>query len=139
MISIPDELKNYFSKADIQNYPFIKFPQNFVDERGTITNVADGLIGDIAVITSKPESVRANHYHKTDWHITYLINGSFEYFWKDLVGEVHSVIVRSGEGVLTVANEEHKMIFSEVSTMLAISRNSRLQENYEADTIKVEL
>ena len=44
----------------------------FVDERGEILNLLDVSVTSIAVITSKKGAVRANHYHKTDYHYCWL-------------------------------------------------------------------
>ena len=36
------------------------------------------------MIESKAGSLRANHYHKTDWHYCYVISGQIRYFYRDL-------------------------------------------------------
>jgi uncharacterized RmlC-like cupin family protein len=111
-------------------------PQNFEDERGIIKNIADGKLGDVAVITSKANSVRANHVHENDWHLSYIVSGSMKYFWKNEVetGETKSIVVKAGEMVYTPKKSPHKMQFLEDSTFIAISQLSRVQENYEEDT-----
>jgi uncharacterized RmlC-like cupin family protein len=111
-------------------------PQSFVDERGLIENIADGSLGDVAVITSKANAVRANHVHQNDWHISYLISGAMEYYWIDEYKEkiVKSITVVGGEMVYTPQKVPHKMVFSEDSVLIAISGLSRVQENYEFDT-----
>ena len=35
-----------------------------------------------SLIVSQPNSWRANHYHKTDWHFIYVLRGQFEYFFR---------------------------------------------------------
>ena len=49
-----------------------------VDARGAITNLFEGRIEHIALITSKKGTVRANHYHKKDHQYIYLLTGAFE-------------------------------------------------------------
>ena len=48
------------------------------DARGEIINVFEGLIGHVALISSKKDSVRGNHYHKKDHQYIYLVSGEFE-------------------------------------------------------------
>jgi len=138
MSSVPIELSEYFNEKVFPDYPFVKFPQRFHDERGEILNIADGQLGDVAVIESEVGAIRANHYHKTDWHITYIVSGQLKYFWQS-DGETNFVIVNPGQAVFTPTTVPHKMEFLEKSIMIAVARNSRTQEHYEKDTIKSEV
>jgi uncharacterized RmlC-like cupin family protein len=135
---VPAELSKYFSEIDFNEYPKIKFPQTFVDERGKICNLADGAIGDVALISSEKNSIRANHFHHSDWHITYLVQGNMTYSWSDTeTSPIQSVRVNAGEGIYTPPKVPHRMLFTNQSLMIAISRNSRTQDNYEKDTERV--
>jgi uncharacterized RmlC-like cupin family protein len=138
MSIVPVELLEYFRMEKFPDYPFVEFPQRFLDDRGEIVNIADGRIGDVAVIQSEIGAVRANHYHTTDWHITYIVSGKLKYSWIS-DKKVHSVIVSPGRAVFTPVMVPHKMEFDEKSVMIAVARNSRTQDNYEADTIKIEV
>jgi uncharacterized RmlC-like cupin family protein len=131
---IPIELSSMFKDDDFKDYPFVKIPQFYEDERGTIANIADGQLGDVAVITSETNAVRANHVHKEDWHFSYLLNGSMDYFWKGEDRIERSVIVNPGQMVYSPPGIPHKMIFRERSTFIAISAKNRSAENYEQDT-----
>ena len=133
---IPDSLSSIFTKEHFANYPKILIPQNFIDDRGSIRNIADGKLGDVAVITSKLNSIRANHVHDHDWHLSFMISGSMKYYWKSEMqdGLENSTIVNAGEMVYTPPRSPHKMVFLEDSVFIAISQLSRVQENYEADT-----
>ena len=133
---IPDSLSSIFTKEHFANYPKILIPQNFIDDRGSIRNIADGKLGDVAVITSKLNSIRANHVHDHDWHLSFMISGSMQYYWKSEMqdGLENSTIVSAGEMVYTPPRAPHKMVFLEDSVFIAISQLSRVQENYEADT-----
>ena len=135
-MEIPNELSKVFTEDHFKNYPKVLVPQNFEDERGVIKNIADGKLGDVAIITSKANSVRANHVHNDDWHLSYLISGSMKYFWKNEIeaSETKSVVVKAGEMVYTPKKSPHKMQFLEDSIFIAVSRLSRVQENYEVDT-----
>ena len=135
-MEIPKELSNIFTDIHFKEYPKVLVPQNFTDERGTIKNIADGKLGDVAIISSKANSIRANHVHDNDWHLSYVVSGSMRYFWKSGTqeNEVKSVLVESGEMVYTPPKAPHKMQFLEDSIFIAISQLSREQENYEEDT-----
>jgi uncharacterized RmlC-like cupin family protein len=135
-MEIPKELSEIFTKDHFKNYPKVLVPQNFEDERGVIKNIADGKLGDVAIITSKANSVRANHVHDDDWHLSYLVSGSMKYFWKSEIeaSETNSVVVKAGEMVYTPKKSPHKMQFLEDSIFIAVSQLSRVQENYEEDT-----
>jgi len=119
------------------NYPKVLIPQIFNDDRGSIKNLADGRLGDVAIISSQKSSIRANHVHENDWHFSYLISGQMRYFWKDSNKQVQSLIVKAGEMVYTPPKIPHKMQFLEDSVFIAISELSRSQNNYEADTKKM--
>jgi dTDP-4-dehydrorhamnose 3,5-epimerase-like enzyme len=137
---IPSELDAYFKNVNFVNYPFISIPQEFSDDRGLISNIADGKLGDVAVIRSKVGSVRANHYHREDWHLCYLISGEMEYAWKDSLGDGESrrVVVASSQMIFTPSMTPHRIKFLQDSIFLSISRLSRISQNYEKDTIKFE-
>jgi uncharacterized RmlC-like cupin family protein len=135
-MEIPKELSKIFPEDHFKNYPKVLVPQIFEDERGVIKNIADGKLGDVAIITSKANSVRANHVHDEDWHLSYLVSGSMKYFWKSEIeaSETNSVVVKAGEMVYTPKKSPHKMQFLEDSIFIAVSQLSRVQENYEEDT-----
>ena len=136
-MEIPSTLSSLFSDENFANYPKVLIPQIFNDDRGSIKNLADGRLGDVAIISSQQSSIRANHVHENDWHFSYLVSGQMRYFWKDSNKEVQSLIVKAGEMVYTPPKIPHKMQFLEESVFIAISELSRSQYNYEADTKKM--
>ena len=60
--------------------PLVNLEKPFVDLRGSIQPLVDSLMKSAVMIHSNAGSLRANHYHKTDWHYCYVITGSIEYF-----------------------------------------------------------
>lgn len=133
---IPQELSNIFLAEHFFDYPFVKIPQEFSDERGVIRNIADGQLGDVAIIRSNYGSVRANHVHENDWHLSYIVVGSMKYTYvSDLVTMAQKVVrVVEGQMVYTPAKVAHKMEFTADSVFVAVSALSRTQGNYEQDT-----
>jgi len=136
-IMIPKELTNYFIAESFLNYPLVDIPQKFLDSRGEIVNIADGELGDVAVITSKPNSIRANHTHKEDWHLSYLVEGEIKYYWENK-NEQKSIIIEPGQLFYTPPQTPHKMLFLKESIFIAVAAMSRTQDNYEKDTTRLE-
>ena len=113
-----------------------------MDVRGAITKILDNgtLIKSILLITSQAGAVRANHYHKKDSHYAYLLSGSMEYSEKPVAGgEIETAVLSAGDMVFTPPEMIHAMRFLEESVFLAMATESRSQEDYEADTVRIEL
>ena len=138
-MDLPEQLSELFSFKHFENYPHVQVPQEFLDGRGSITNIADGALGDVAIIRSKTQSIRANHTHEKDWHLSYLISGSMFYFWKDSPNAEISkkVEVRPGELIYTPPKTPHKMLFTSDSIFVAVAALNRSQEAYEEDTSRL--
>ncbi len=67
-------------KATWPSEPLVALEKPFVDARGAIQPLVDEMMKSAVMIESKKGSLRANHYHKTDWHYCYVISGTIEYF-----------------------------------------------------------
>ena len=93
------------------------------------------------LIESKAGSLRANHYHKTDWHYSYVLSGVIEYYFRPAndLRKPEKLIVNTGEMVFTPPMVEHGMVFPVDTVFLALSRNPRDQGSYEADLVRVDL
>ena len=100
----------------------------------------NNLTMDSAVmISSKKDTVRANHYHQTDWHLCYVISGSIDYYHRPHGSEEdpEHVYVKTGELFFTPPLVDHAMVFPEDTVFLTLGRNSRAQESYEADVVRI--
>ncbi len=121
--------------------PIIKLEKPFIDNRGVIQPIVDNLMKSAVMITSKKGSIRANHFHKTDWHYCYVIDGSIEYFHR-VTGskkEPEKFLVQKGQMVFTPPMVDHAMKFHEDTIFLTLSRNPRDQETYEKDVIRINM
>ena len=128
-------------KATWPEGPLVALETPFVDVRGAIHPLVDRLMKSAVLIKSKAGTLRANHYHKTDWHYCYVISGSIEYYHR-LTGsdaEPECVITRAGEMVFTPPMVDHGMVFPEDTVFLTLSRNPRDQATYEADVVRIEM
>lgn len=108
-----------------------------VDARGAISNLFEGRIEHIALITSKKGTVRANHYHKKDHQYIYLLSGAFESHCCDTRNPKKRQVlqVKPGDIVETPALIAHAQKFTEDSVFLALTTRQREQGKYEEDTI----
>jgi len=116
----------------------------FTDERGSLSHLLEdekGITSAVLIVCNKG-AVRANHYHKKDTHHSYMLKGKMEYYYKDLrdkKAKLQKIIVKEGEIVTTPPNTLHAMKFLENSVFIALTTESRKQEEYEADTVRVKV
>ena len=128
-------------KASWPKDPMVGLEKPFVDARGAIQPLVDEMMKSAVMITSKKGSLRANHYHKTDWHYCYVVSGCIEYYHRPTgsAEEPECLIVKAGEMVFTPPMVDHGMTFPEDTTFLTLSRNPRDQASYEADVVRVDM
>ena len=128
-------------KATWPAHGVIKLEKPFVDARGEIQPLIDMMMESAVMIKSQKGSLRANHYHKTDWHYCYVISGAIEYHHR-LTGSTDApdtMTVKQGEMVFTPPMVDHGMTFLEDTVFLTLSRNPRDQESYEQDVVRVDM
>jgi len=123
------------------NNPVVKLESPFVDERGAIYPIVDETMESCVIITSKKGCVRANHYHKTDWHYCYVVEGQIEYHWRPVGDAAAPRVITIGEGecFFTPPMVEHAMLFNQDTKFLTLGRNPRDQKSYEADVERINL
>ena len=128
-------------KASWPDGVVVPLEEPFADDRGAIQPLVDADMKSCVLISSKKGTVRANHYHKTDWHYCYVLSGSIEYYHRPhgSDGEPEMVLIKSRQLFFTPPMVDHTMVFPEDTTFLTLGRNSRKQEVYEADVERIEL
>lgn len=112
------------------------------DERGRIEKLDRDGKQSVLLITSKKGTVRANHYHKKDSHVSYLIKGKIRYVERAIDDETEPLnenIIEPGQCFYTSPMIAHAMEFLEDSEFIAISPRSGNQAEYENDIIRVTL
>ena len=111
----------------------------FRDERGVIVPLVDLKLESAVLISSKKGSVRANHYHTTDWHFCYVISGKIDYYHRPTGSDSapEKITVNAGQQFFTPPMVDHAMVFLEETVFLTLGRNSRRQEVYEADVVRI--
>ena len=128
-------------KKDWPSHGVVKLKKPFVDHRGSIQPLVDTLMKSAVMIVSKAGSLRANHYHKTDWHYCYVVSGRIEYLHRPTGSsqEPEILIIEEGEMVFTPPMVDHGMRFPVDSIFLTLSRNPRDQDSYEADVVRIDM
>ena len=119
--------------------PIVKLEAPFSDARGAIYPIVDEVMESCVIIDSVAGSVRANHYHKTDWHYCHVLRGQIEYFWRETgdTSAPRSVIIEEGQCFFTPPLVDHAMVFKQDTSFLTLGRNPRDQQSYEADIERV--
>ncbi len=119
----------------------VKLLPPFSDDRGDIQPLVDCKMESAVLITSKKGSIRANHYHKTDWHYCYVLEGVIEYYHRPHGSQEEPECLRVAEGemVFTPPMVDHAMLFPEDTVFLTLGGNPRDQATYEEDVVRVEL
>jgi len=122
--------------------PIIKLANPFTDERGTIQNLLSlDELQSVVVIESKKGTIRANHYHKTDWHYCYVMSGAIDYYSNKVGSDAKPNLtkIKSGELFFTPHLVEHAMYFTEDTVFLTLGGGTRSHEDYESDLVRVKL
>lgn len=131
---VTDEEKKSWPKEVI-----VEIERPFTDARGRILPLVDLPMESCVLIESRKGSVRANHYHQTDWHFCYVLSGSIEYLHRPhgSTAKAERVLVKQGQVFFTPPQVDHAMLFPEDTTFLVLGRNSRAQEVYESDVVRI--
>jgi quercetin dioxygenase-like cupin family protein len=131
------------TEAERESWPrtvIVPLEKAFVDLRGEIQPLVDVMMKSCVLITSKKGTVRANHYHRTDWHYCYVLSGRIDYYHRPVgsTAQPEKVSVGKGELFFTGPQVEHAMVFLEDTAFLTLGRNSRAQPVYEADVVRID-
>jgi quercetin dioxygenase-like cupin family protein len=126
------------------NWPketIVKTDAPFIDDRGEIRPIIDVPNQSVGIIFTNKGAIRANHYHKTDWHYCYIISGSIDYYERPLGSKEkpNCIKIHAGETFFTPPMVEHVMLFPEDTVFLTISRNPRTHDLYESDIVRVDI
>jgi dTDP-4-dehydrorhamnose 3,5-epimerase-like enzyme len=116
----------------------VKIKRKIIDRRGSIEELVNEKTKSVSLISSKKGSIRANHYHKTDWHYIYVLKGSFVYFYRERnKTRIYKTLVKKGQLLFTPPLLDHATYHVQYTEMLVISKNKRDKKTYERDTVRV--
>ncbi len=134
----PRDRELYFKYV---NNPIVETDPPFTDARGSIIPIVDEEMKSSVIISSKRGTVRANHFHHTDWHYCYVFSGEIEYHHRPVGSTKPAAItvVKTGQTFFTPPLIEHAMHFTQDTVFLCLGRNPRDQKSYEMDITRIEL
>jgi dTDP-4-dehydrorhamnose 3,5-epimerase-like enzyme len=116
--------------------------ETHTDDRGSIVDLFyDESINHVAIVTSEPNVIRGNHYHKETTQHMLITKGSLEYWYKNVDSDELSKMVVANEGdlVSTGPNEIHALrIGPEGNEFVVFSQGKRGGKDYESDTFRVD-
>lgn len=132
--------EKYAKRVNSGDFPEdIKVPidEPFVDERGEIKNIWLGSSNSVTLITSKKDSERANHIHKNDFHVAYVVYGKIKYLEADEdLSNLKEYEFKTGDSFLSPPNKWHKMIFLEDTMFITMNGIIKNHSNYENSIIR---
>jgi dTDP-4-dehydrorhamnose 3,5-epimerase len=113
----------------------------FEDERGAIYDLLEVPVRHSGLITFVKGAKRGSHYHKKSTQYTYIIQGRIEVRIKDTKSpdaKVESYLIEKGDLMEIPPLVIHTYQALENSVMLDFTTESRLEDGYETDTIRVD-
>ncbi len=133
----------YAARVAAGDYPddrHVMLGDVFEDARGSISIVLLTQIGSVARIHSVAGAVRANHYHRTDFHYALVEDGQVLYFERAIGDTIipEPTIFGPGQMFFTPPLREHAMLFSEATVIYTFSRRKRDHESHESDVVRVD-
>ena len=112
----------------------------FSDERGAISDIVDdAVILHVGIISSKKGTIRGNHYHIKQTQHNYILSGKSKLITWQVKGQknVTQNILTEGDLVFIPAGVAHRMEFLEDTVFLDMNSESRSNDGYEKDTVRV--
>ncbi len=111
----------------------------YVDARGVIQNLVHHELGSAVIISSQAGAVRAEHWHREDFHYCYLVSGELLYCERPVGSkeEPSKTLIKAGQLFFTGPNIEHSMYFSMDSVFLTLGKLSRTHDAYEKDLVRL--
>lgn len=121
--------------------PIVEIPHTHRDNRGEIIPLVDEDMKSAVLISSKKGTIRANHYHKTDWHYCYVLEGEINYYHRPRGSTLEPSVttIKKGQLFFTPPLVEHTMVFTQDTVFICLGKNSRDQAAYEADIERISL
>ena len=110
----------------------------FKDRRGVIADIFyNTKINHVALIETKRNMVRGNHFHKKTTQYTYVVSGKIKYSSKKN-NKLKKITLKKGDVVKSSINEIHAYKgLTPVSVMIIFSYGLRGGKDYEKDTFRV--
>jgi dTDP-4-dehydrorhamnose 3,5-epimerase-like enzyme len=137
--------REYSARVEAGQYPAdpsVPLDEPVVNGNGAILNLLTEQFTHAAILTTAAGSIRANHYHKTDWHYTYVVSGEVEYCWREVGsrGAPNVKVFKQGTMFFTPPLLEHAMVFRREAVIITFAKNARSEhQTHEDDLVRVPL
>jgi dTDP-4-dehydrorhamnose 3,5-epimerase-like enzyme len=113
-----------------------------IDPRGIIADIFYNVnINHVAIITSEPNVIRGNHYHKETTQHMFITQGELEYWYKSVDSDepAQMYLTSIGDVISTGPNEIHALrITGAGNQFIVFSEGKRGGSDYESDTFRVD-
>jgi len=118
----------------------VTLPADFRNEAGRIQNIFEAPCSGVAILDCAPNSWRASHWHKDDWHVLYVLHGRVKYYERALDEKRVPTPnwYEEGEAFLTPCGVEHALYFPYHTVLLSVSKMNRTHESHESDVVRTE-
>lgn len=128
-------------KGQYPAHPAVPLDEPFTNHNGAIQNLVLEKFSSAAIIHSTKGSIRANHYHKTDWHYAYVVFGTIVYYWRPVGSKEVPEHLSFGPGEIFFSPPmvEHAMYFPDGGTFVTFAKNIRDHATHEEDVVRVPL
>jgi quercetin dioxygenase-like cupin family protein len=128
------------SNEKLPSNTIVPLEDPFRDARGYIQNLVHQPLGSAVMIQSDKGSIRAEHWHREDFHFCYLISGELLYLERGLGSTELPQLTKivAGQLFFTPPRVEHSMYFTLPSLFLTLGKLSRTHDAYEADLVRLE-
>jgi len=136
IIPIPEPIVVTNSSVDDVNVREVN-PVHF-DDRGSITDVLNETIEHVGLIETKKGSVRGNHYHKRSVQHSYLLSGLMEVIISaGTCPDARKILLKPGQLITIPPGRRHSFKAIEDSVMIDLITESRADDGYERDVVRV--
>ena len=122
----------------------VRVERAHVDRRGSLQVIASSealgtRFGSVVVISSKKGTARANHRHRKDSHLCFVLSGRMAYYERPVGSKrkPRKVIVGAGQAVFTPPGVDHAMKFLKDTVFITVADRHRTQKDYEHDLIRL--
>jgi oxalate decarboxylase/phosphoglucose isomerase-like protein (cupin superfamily) len=117
--------------------PLIDLDPDYGDSTAFMRNL--GVLGYVGLLRFNAGASRSSHWHRTDHHYLYVIDGKMNYYWRAVGddGKPHHVEVEAGQMVFTPPRVEHWTHFPRESTLISVSKLRREHGTHEADLVRI--
>ena len=113
----------------------------YTDERGSIADILNEKVNHVGLIVTEKDAIRGNHYHKLSRQYTYILSGKFEVLIakSSFPEKVKKIILESGEIIIIPPGIIHRFKALEESNMIELTSESREENAYEDDVVRIEI